>query len=81
MDTELFTAFRELNNKLDNHYQIIIEKVDDLCERTTRIETKYQIDIEKGIAQTNSRFKILTALLGVFGIVVTVVNVILVRML
>ena len=72
MDTELFSAFQNLSNKLDEHRQYIEGRVDEhakkLTEICTYIKTKKEIKNETS-ENNNKRFYIVIAVIGVgFGI-------------
>ena len=44
--------------------EAIDSKVDDLCERTTRLETTYQYHVEDEVNKKAQKFKYITAIFG-----------------
>ena len=73
MDTEIFTAFNRLHEKLDAHRSYIEKRVDDTDKKVTEIctfiKTKKEITNEKS-QNSNKKFYIAIAVIGIsFGMI------------
>lgn len=79
MDTEILTAFMELNRKIDSNFDKMDKKMDDLCNRTTLNEAAikaidYKIDThldnqEKKSIRKEKVFYVIMAIMGFsFGV-------------
>jgi len=72
MDTEIFTAFKDLNTNIHDHRIYVEKRLDEhakkLTEICTYIKTKKEIKSEQS-ENTNKKFYIAIAVIGVgFGI-------------
>lgn len=66
------TIIDRLFVKLDN----IDSKIDDLCERMTKQETKYDLHIEGEKSKFERKEKIFYVILGLIGSVVSIIQVV-----
>lgn len=72
----LFDKLDRLESKIDEKADRIDGKIDDLCDRTTKLETKYDIHTDNEKAKSERKEKIFYGVLGVFGLVISLVELI-----
>ena len=62
----------DFENYVTDKLEAIDSKVDDLCERTTRLETTYQYHVEDEVNKKAQKFKYITAILAVITSIATI---------
>ena len=72
----LFDRLDQMEAKIDLKADNILSKVDDLCSRMTRQEVRYDGQIEEGKAKKENTDRKIYIILGVFGAVISLYEVI-----
>lgn len=64
----------DVMNRLFDKLDMIGEKIDDLCNRMTKQETKYDLHIEDGKNRAERKDKVFYGVIAIFGIVISVIE-------
>lgn len=79
----VFDNFRDLNRKIDENYEKLDKKVDDLCTRTSNLESKFRSHVDVGAViknlkkeqnERNNRRSYIA--MGIMGLVFTIYEII-----
>ena len=73
--SEVMQSFRDINGKIDSNHKEIMPKIEDLCDRTTKLETEKKIREKNKAEENNKKYNHIFATTGIVGTVFGVIEV------